>query len=30
MYVCAELFYVLTNVSNKFVFRQLPLKGGGI
>jgi len=29
MYACAELFCVLTNVSNKFVFRRFPLKGGG-
>jgi len=28
MYACAELFCVLTNVSNKFVFRLFPLKGG--
>ena len=28
MYACAELFCVLTNVSNKFVFRRFPLKGG--
>jgi len=28
MYACAELFFVLTNVSNKFVFRQLWLRGG--
>jgi len=27
MYVCAELFCVLTNVSNKFVFRRFPLRG---
>jgi len=29
MYACAELFCVLTNVSNKFVFRRFPLMGGG-
>jgi len=29
MYECAELFCVLTNVSNKFVFRRFPLRGGG-
>jgi len=30
MYECAELFCVLTNVSNKlFVFRPFPLRGGG-
>ena len=28
MYACAELFCVLTNVSNKFVFRRFPLRGG--
>jgi len=28
MYACAELFWVLTNVSNKFVFRRFPLRGG--
>ena len=28
MYAYAELFCVLTNVSNKFVFRRFPLKGG--
>jgi len=28
MYACAELFYVLTNVSNKLVFRRFPLRGG--
>jgi len=27
MYECAELFCVLTNVSNKFVFRRFPLRG---
>ena len=27
MYACAELFCVLTNVSNKFVFRRFPLRG---
>jgi len=25
---CAELFCALTNVSNKFVFRRFPLRGG--
>ena len=29
MYACAGLFCVLTNVSNKFVFRRFPLMGGG-
>ena len=29
MYACAELFCVLTNVVNKFVFRRFPLRGGG-
>jgi len=28
MYACAELFCVLTNVSNKFVLRRFPLRGG--
>ena len=28
MYACAELFCVLTNVSNKFVFGRFPLRGG--
>jgi len=28
MYACAELFCVLTNVKNKFVFRRFPLRGG--
>jgi len=28
MHACAELFCVLTNVSNKFVFRRFPLRGG--
>jgi len=28
MYACSELFCVLTNVSNKFVFRGFPLRGG--
>jgi len=27
MYACAQLFCVLTNVSNKFLFRQFPLRG---
>jgi len=27
MYACAELFCVLTNVSNKFVFGRFPLRG---
>jgi len=27
MYACVELFCVLTNVSNKFVFRRFPLRG---
>jgi len=27
MYARAELFCVLTNVSNKFVFRRFPLRG---
>ena len=27
MYACAELFCVLTNVCNKFVFRRFPLRG---
>jgi len=27
MYACTELFCVLTNVSNKFVFRRFPLRG---
>jgi len=27
MYACAEMFCVLTNVGNKFVFRQLLLRG---
>ena len=28
MYACAELYCVWTNVSNKFVFRRFPLRGG--
>ena len=28
MYACAELFCVSTNVSNKFVFRRFPSRGG--
>ena len=28
MYACAELFCASTNVSNKFVFRRYPLRGG--
>jgi len=27
MYACAELFCVLTNFSNKFVFKRFPLRG---
>jgi len=27
MYACAELFCVLTKVSNKFVFGRFPLRG---
>ena len=30
MYACAELFCVLTYVSNKFVFRRFPLRGGAL
>jgi len=28
MYACAEVLCVLTNVSNKFVFRRFPLRWG--
>ena len=27
MYACAELFCVLTNARNKYVFRRFPLRG---